>query len=171
MALAVGGVMLISLSGQQLTSGGAIGNLLILGGVFCCALYTVLARDSHHTTNPLVAVALQQTFAFLMAVAILPLEIGRNPVAVLSHIDGATWIWAPVTGIIYYALAFWFYLQGLARTRVTVAGIFINLIPLFGISAAYFILGERLVTTQWIGTMTILLVVFCLLGQQDRREA
>jgi hypothetical protein len=37
----------------------------------------------------------------------------------------------------YYAAAFWFYLRGLSCVRASVAGGFINLIPVFGIATAY----------------------------------
>jgi len=171
-AIALCGVLLISFSGDAtMATGSFTGNLLILGGVLCCALYTVLAQRTQHIANPLVAVTLQQTFALLMALTILPLETLGTDGGGIVRIDRTMWFWAIVTGIIYYALAFWFYLQGLARTRATVAGIFVNLIPLFGISAAYLILGERLTPLQWLGATVIIGAVFLLLWRQDHMVA
>ena len=162
--IAMGGVVLVGISGTSSVSGGRLsGNLLILSGVLCCAFYTVLAQRSRHTAAPLTAVAIQQTFALLWALAILPLEIRGNSILLWFSFDIVSWLWAVASGIIYYALAFWFYLQGLARVNATIAGQFINLIPIFGIGAAYLVLAERLSPNQWIGAIIILLSVFAIL--------
>jgi drug/metabolite transporter (DMT)-like permease len=71
--------------------------------------------------------------------------------------------WGTVSGLMYYAAAFWFYLTGLRSVPATVAGGFLNLIPVFGITTAYVFLGERLSLTQWAGATTILLSVVALL--------
>lgn len=162
--VAIGGVILVGgFFTNQVAVGNVVGNLLILGGVLCCALYTVLARRMRATADPLSAIALQQTFALLWAVAIWPLELRSGQAVNLLQLDLMSWFWAGVSGIIYYALAFWFYLRGLARVNASVAGAFINLIPLFGVGSAYFFLEERLSPLQWIGAVAILFAVFAIL--------
>ncbi len=167
--VAMGGVILVGMAdANQLAGGRLTGNLLILGGVLCCALYTVLAQRARHAADPLVAVAVQQSFALLWALAILPLEIRSNSLNAWFSFDSGSWFWAMVSGIVYYALAFWFYLQGLARVSATVAGQFINLIPIFGVGTAYLFLQERLAPGQWLGACAILLAVFAILREQDQ---
>lgn len=170
--IAIGGVILVGgFATDQAAVGTMTGNLLILGGVLCCAFYTVLARSTRTTTDPLSAVALQQTFALLWAFAIWPLELRSEQAVNLFQLGLVDWFWAGLSGIIYYALAFWFYLQGLTRVSATLAGAFINLIPLFGIGGAYLFLAERLAPLQWIGAGAILLAVFAiLLWQEDATE-
>jgi drug/metabolite transporter (DMT)-like permease len=47
-------------------------------------------------------------------------------------------------------------------------GLFLNLIPIFGVAGAYLFLGERLTAVQWIGgTLILLAVVAVLRGQRD----
>jgi drug/metabolite transporter (DMT)-like permease len=161
---AISGVILISgfVTGDR-AKGNLSGNLLILGGVLCCAFYTVLAQRSGQDTDPLFTVALQQTFALVWAFVILPFEMNSDTLINLLELGILNWFWAGVSGVMYYALAFWFYLQGLARVRATMAGVFINLIPIFGVGGAFLFLGERLAPIQWIGAGAILLSVFAIL--------
>jgi drug/metabolite transporter (DMT)-like permease len=179
------GVVLIGGLGVGTTINGIlIGNLLILGGVLCCALYTVLVQYVGSEFDPLLTVALQQTFALLWALLIWPLELSigdplwalliwplelsiGDPVN-LAELGLSAWVWAGCSGIVYYALAFWLYLYGLKRVRASIAGAFINLIPFFGVSGAYLFLGERLSPIQWIGAWVILLSVFMILCGRGR---
>lgn len=69
-------------------------------------------------------------------------------------------------GLVYYALAFWLYLIGLKRVPASLAALFLNLIPIFGVSAAYLFLGEGLTIAQWSGALLILVAVAALLRLQ-----
>jgi drug/metabolite transporter (DMT)-like permease len=47
-------------------------------------------------------------------------------------------------------------------------GLFLNLIPIFGVGGAYLFLGERLTAVQWIGgTLILPAVVTVLRGQRE----
>ena len=77
------GVLLVSgiVGGGDLASASGYGAALIFGGVFCCALYTVLSgqnRIKHR--SPLPAVAIQQTVGLIWAIAIWPLEPQGDPI-------------------------------------------------------------------------------------------
>ena len=161
--VAISGVILISgLDTKHGSNGSLPGNVLILGGVLCCAFYTVLTRRIGQDFDPLVAVALQQTFALIWAFSMLPFELTINHLVSLFQLDAGYWFWAASSGVLYYALAFWLYLTGLKQLNAVTAGAFINLIPIFGISSAYVLLGERLTIVQWIGAGAILLSVFAI---------
>jgi drug/metabolite transporter (DMT)-like permease len=136
-----------------------LGNALVLAGVFCCALYTVLTRRTMAQLDPIAVVALQQTVAFIWALLIWPIELSNAGTISLATISPGAWAWAAASGIFYYALAFWFYLTGLRKTPASLAGLFLNLIPIFAIGGAYIFLGERLVAVQWIGAFLILAAV------------
>jgi drug/metabolite transporter (DMT)-like permease len=164
----VGGVFIGGLGVGTVTNGILLGNLLILGGVLCCALYTVLVQYVRSEVDPLHIVALQQTFAFLWALVILPLELRSGTSVNLADLGFSTWFWAGFSGVVYYALAFWFYVHGLKRVNTSIAGTFINFIPIFGVSGAYLFLGERLSPMQWMGAGVILLSVFIILRGPNR---
>jgi drug/metabolite transporter (DMT)-like permease len=166
--LAIIGVMLVARIdlGAEETSL-LLGNGLILIGVACCALYTVLTRRMVTDLNPLLVVVLQQTLALAWALAIWPAEWARGSDLGLTTISPATWGWAALSGVLYYALAFWCYIIGLKQLPASTVGLFLNLIPIFGIGGAYLFLSERLTAVQWIGgTLILLAVVMVLRGQR-----
>jgi drug/metabolite transporter (DMT)-like permease len=143
-----------------------LGNGLILTGVACCALYTVLTRRMVTNLDPLLIVVLQQTLALVWALAIWPLEWAREGAVSLTAISPASWGWAALSGVLYYALAFWCYIIGLKQMPASMVGLFLNLIPIFGVGAAYVFLGERLTLVQAIGGALILVAVVMVLRWQ-----
>ena len=140
-----------------------LGNALVLAGVFCCALYTILTRRTVGELDSILVVALQETAALLWALVIWPIELLHVGRVGLTAISTSSWAWAAASGIFYYALAYWFYVLGLRKTSATVAGLSLNLIPIFGVGGAYIFLGERLIATQWIGAIIILCAVFSIM--------
>jgi drug/metabolite transporter (DMT)-like permease len=144
-----------------------LGNGLILIGVACCALYTVLTRRMATNLDPLLIVMLQQTLALAWALVIWPLEWARGEAVGLTTISLASWGWAALSGVLYYALAFWCYIIGLKQMPASMVGLFLNLIPIFGVGGAYLFLGERLTLVQAIGGALILVaMVMVLRGQR-----
>ena len=169
-ALAIAGVAVaagLDISGGASTS--LLGNLLIVVGVCCCALYTVLTRRVVGDHSPLLIVALQQTAALVWALLIWPLEGWRAGGSGLTMVPLSFWLWGAAGGLVYYALAFWFYLIGLQRAPASLAAFFLNLIPLFGIGGAYLFLGERLAPAQWLGAIVILAAVVAMVRLQHQQ--
>ena len=112
---------------------------------------------------PLLTVALQLTMGLAWAAAIWPLELRDDPVEHVLALPPGDLVGGAISGLMYYAAAFWFYLNGLRSVRASFAGAFLNLTPVFAIATAYVFLGERLTHSQWAGAVTILLSVFALL--------
>jgi drug/metabolite transporter (DMT)-like permease len=159
------GVLLVSgiVGGGDLASASGHGAALILGGVLYCALYTVLSRRIASSIDPLPAVALQQTVGLIWAIAIWPLEPQGDPINGVVGLSQRELLGGALSGLMYYAAAFWFYLKALRSVPATTASIFLNLTPVFGVASAYTFLGERLTLSQWTGAATILLSVLALL--------
>lgn len=149
------------------------GNLLTLAGVGCCALYTVLTRREAESFAPLPVVALQQTCAWVWALIIWPIEWLSGDAVSVAAIGSNVWIWAAASGVTYYGLAFWFYITALKKTSASLAGLFLNLIPIFGVGGAYLFLNERLTAVQWAGAGMILAAVVSIvrLGNPATRAA
>ncbi|HXV98692.1 MAG TPA: DMT family transporter, partial [Anaerolineae bacterium] len=166
--LAIIGVFLVIGVNTSIDSSGSFsGNLLILAGVCCCALYTVLTRRDASTLDPVLLLAVQETAALLWALLIWPLELWSAEMTRLTAISSSAWFWAVASGIVYYALAFWFYIIGLKRIPASLAGFFLNLIPIFAVGGAYLFLAERLAAVQWAGTVLILVAVMAMLRFQN----
>lgn len=159
-AVALAGVFLVIGAGASLAGGGAwLGNGLVILGIFCCAFYTVLARRAVVQIDALLLIALQQTVALGWALAIWPVEWSGDLLASLAMVSSGRWGWAVASGVVYYALAFWFYITGLRQIPAGQAALFLNLIPIFGVGSAYLFLGERLALIQGLGAGLILAAV------------
>jgi len=74
-------------------------------------------------------------------------------------------LYAALSGVVQYALAFWLYLIGLKTLSAGAAALWLTLIPIFGVSGAYLWLGE-------IPTVPMLLGMALILGAVNagRRE-
>lgn len=174
--LGTAGVLLVSGLAMEIIQGmparqGSFGALLILTGVFCCAVYAVIARSQ--TADPLSAVAIQQTVALSWSLAIWPIEVDSEVRTVLSVIPANELIKAVLSGLLYYAAAYWLYLHALRLMPASIVGSFFSLIPLFGVVGAYFLLGERMTSIQWTGALLILAAVailLWLLAQADKKS-
>lgn len=162
---AAGGVVLVSglIEGGDLRANNIAGPGLILAGVLCCALYTVLMRRLASTYDPLAATAVQQTAGMLWAAAIWPFE-GHGGQGALAAIPNEVLAAGALSGFMYYGAAFWLYLSALRSVSATTAGIFLNLTPFFGIATAWIVLGERLTPLQWAGGAVIITSVIVLLA-------
>jgi drug/metabolite transporter (DMT)-like permease len=117
--------------------------------------------------NPLLLVTLQQTVALVWALLIWPVELFNSGITPLAVLTSNMWLWAVISGIVYYALAFWFYIIGLKDTSASVAGLFFNLIPIFAVGGAYLFLGERLAPVQWLGAALILAAVVAIARRHE----
>ena len=152
LASAMAGVALIigaPSQGDSLT-----GVVLTFLAVLACALYSILLRRMNLTDGTLPVVFLQQTSALAFAVVVLFIApgpslgtINATPSQVASAI---------VAGALYYGVAFLLYVAGLRRTSAARAGMFLTLIPVFGLLFSALLLGEALDTGQFLGSIVVI---------------
>lgn len=157
LVVAFGGVLLVVV--ESGSAGAPLGVVLTLAGVGACAMYTVLCSATLADDPTLAVVMVQQVFALAFAVALLTGAVVMGRSASLAEVSSTGWISALTSGILYYGVAFWFYLSGLRHVPAAVAGTFLNLIPVVGVTAGYLVLGERLGGRQWLGALTVLAAV------------
>lgn len=160
--VAVAGMLLVIY--QPDSTGSFLGVTLTLAGVACCAAYTVVARrrlDTAASTAPIVAA--QQVhvlgFALVLVAALWVLGGTVRP----DQVTLAGWTSAVGSGVLYYGLAFWFYLSALRHVPASFAATSFYLIPVFGVTGAFLLLGERLDAAQWLGAAIVLVAVFAIL--------
>ena len=132
-------------------AGEPLGVAFTVAGVAACAIYTVLSSCLLVEASSLSVVLVQQVAAFVFALVLFSGALVVGEVGSLSNVSPTGWASAVVAGVLYYAVAFWFYINGLRRVRPAVAGMFLNLIPLFGLAASRVLLDERLSGRQWVG--------------------
>jgi probable blue pigment (indigoidine) exporter len=157
MVAAMLGVILVV--AQAGVGGDVLGVALTLAGVGACAVYTVICRKLLVEDSALTVVLLQQACALAFAVTLFVAVQVVGGVTGLGEVSARAWVIAITSGVLYYAVAFCFYLAGLRNVSAATAGLFLNLIPLFGIGAAYLLLGEHLTGRQWLGAAIVVVSV------------
>ncbi len=73
----------------------------------------------------------------------------------LGSVSGWGWIGTVASGALDYAVAFGFYLAGRGHVSASIAATFLTLIPVFGISVSYLMLGEHLGVRQRTGAVLV----------------
>ncbi|MCE9623753.1 MAG: DMT family transporter [Actinomycetia bacterium] len=164
----VGVVLVVAQPGIRLSTSGVV---LTVAGVAACAVYTVLSSQYLGEHSTLGVVLLQQSSALGFAVFLGIGGLLTGHAGSLADVSLTGWASALAAGALYYGVAFWFYVNGLRSCSPTVAGLFINLVPVFGVSSAALLLGERLATRQWIGSMLILAAVTAVAVMQSKRPS
>ena len=139
-------------------SGSLTGCLLILAGVLCCAMYAAVTRLIAASGSVLALVFYQHATALGFA-AIFALTAGNRPLEAWTLAPPGARALASLSGVLYYGVAYYLFVGALRRVPASEAGVFINLVPVFGLIAAYFLLNERLTVTQWLGAGVVLLAM------------
>ena len=163
--LAVGGMLLVVYDPTS-AGGQVVGVALTLAGVACCAAYTVITRrfipDARETSQVVLA---QQAYGLVLALglAVVVGSLGGNLVpTTISPLGVASGV---LSGLLYYAAAYWLYLGALRRVPASIAAASFYLIPIVGVTGGALLLGERLGVSQWIGALIVLVAVLGILGR------
>ena len=69
------------------------------------------------------------------------------------------WLLAAASGLVQYALAFSLYMAALKTIRASLAGSFLNLVPLFGFAGASLFLHEAISWQQLLGAAITVVAV------------
>ena len=118
------------------------GDLLLVGGALTWALYTVLLRWRPADIAPL---------AFLGAAIVGGIVLLMLPLYLIELASGRIAVWNAATGagMVYFAvfpsiLSYLFWSRGVQQVGANRAGLFLYLVPVFGIVLAITFLGEQL---------------------------
>jgi len=164
-AVALSVVILVVL--REEGGGAPIGVILTLAGVAACAFYTVISCKWITTEGTIEVVTVQQAAALVFAL-VLALVVAAVTGTRLPDASATAWASAVTSGILYYGLGFWLYLTGLRHVPAVWAGLFLTLIPLFGILAGRLLLDEELSPRQWFGGLLIVVAVVAIAGRLAR---
>ncbi|MCI0347306.1 MAG: DMT family transporter [Chloroflexi bacterium] len=159
-AAAAGAVLVIG----RPEGGQLVGVVLTIAGVGCCAVYTVVCRRFIPASDGTAPVVLaQQAHALLFIVPVVGafgLAGGEVGLASMTTAGLASGI---LSGVLYYAAAYWLYLSALRDVPASIASTAFYLIPVFGLAGANVVLGERLEPQQWLGAALILTALLTIL--------
>lgn len=156
-ALGFGGVVLVSglLSGQTEGTSDFLGISFLFVAVLLCAVYTVYSRLIGGDVDALALVTVQQTAGLGWAAALAHFATDSSIFAAIREIPPHELWGAVVSGVFYYAAAYWLYLSALGRVSAATAGASFNIIPVVTIAVAFVFLDERLNWLQLVGSALI----------------
>jgi drug/metabolite transporter (DMT)-like permease len=169
--VAVAGIVLVIYEPTAI-GGQLVGVALTLVGIACCAGYTVITRrflpEAQETSQ---VVLWQQGYGLALAIGLLVVIalLGGSLVPITLTPIGLTS--AVLSGVLYYAGAYWLYLGALRRVPASVAAASFYLIPIVGVAGGVLLLGERLGAVQWIGAAMVLISVVAILTRSTSAAA
>jgi drug/metabolite transporter (DMT)-like permease len=169
-AVAVSGLLLVAY--QPGTAGNALGVGLTVAGVLCCAIYTIVTRRwiaASDSTAPVVLA--QQAHALAVALLVVVVLWLAGGAVRPEAVSGLGWASAIGSGVLYYGLAYWFYLSALRNVPASFAAASFYLVPVFGVAASFVLLDERLEPGQWLGVAIVSLAVIGILRRMESRSA
>lgn len=160
--VAMFGCLLVVTRGEVhlLTSGAVgVGELLILGCVVLWSAYTFIGRRVNQHISPLAATfgACLTGWAMLTVAALFD---GSLFALDALHVDGIASI--VFLGALGTALSFTWYAAAVRDIGPTRAGMFINLVPVFGVLLGAMLLRERLAIASYLGGAIVILGVLTL---------
>ncbi|MBM7615660.1 DMT family transporter [Alkaliphilus hydrothermalis] len=142
-----------------------LGSLLMIGASLSWVVYTILSKrlDGKY---PTLYLSYQQNFyGAIFLIPFVLLEKNRwQPISLVS--------WGNIIylALICSALCYYLYLYALKNLGPTKTNVYINLMPLIGVMAAFLILGEKLYLMQLAGGFFILLGIYVVnhLGEKPK---
>lgn len=165
--VAIAGMLLVVY--QPGIGGSALGVLLSLAGVACCAIYTVATRRWLPSADSTAQVVLaQEAHALVFTSALVAGAAVLGGPGVPIGVTAAAWIGAVASGILYYAVAYGFYLSALRQVPASIAAASFYLIPVFGVAGGILFLGEQLQALQWVGAVLVLVATGAVLLRSTR---
>ncbi len=138
-----------------------LGNLLELGAMAASGVYIILLKRLSDRYSPFFLTALQ---AFFGVILFLPFAFTGGDL-IAQELPTSVMLAILYLGTFVTFGGYFFYNWGIAKTSAVEASIYLNLIPVFGIALAFFILAERPSLFQ-IGMVGLIItgVLVCELG-------
>ncbi len=167
-SIAIAGLLLVSYGPtQDGETRSLIGNVLIVLSTMFAASYVVLSAKFADRYPAAVLAGSQQLVGLICATSIY--LVGRISGLVGPESTELTFglvAYAAASGVVQYAMAFWLYLIGLKYLSAGAAGLWLTLIPVFGVSGAYLWLHEVPTLTMLMGMALVIAAVY--LGRREK---
>jgi len=165
--LSFAGVAGLVLLGGEEGGGSIVGDLLVLGAAVTGAVYNLMARDLLQTRSALYVTAFQNLFGalFMLPIAVVEaLLVGvRTPTS--SACLGVAYLSVFSSVLAYLLLNYAF-----RFLEASLVAVFVNLIPVVGVAAAYALLGERFTIGQAVAAAVVVAGVWVASGERGGRR-
>ncbi|HET7551520.1 MAG TPA: DMT family transporter [Gemmatimonadaceae bacterium] len=153
--LSIAGIALVMMGGAAQTAGGStlLGNLIVLTGAFCWALFTVLLEPFTHR------VSLVDISALTLVGGAVPLVAFSSPALLATRwaaVRPLTWAAIAYSGIGSLVIAYLFWYRGVRLIGPTRTAIYSNLQPVIALLVSWVLINEVPTAWQGVGAATII---------------
>lgn len=124
------------------------GEALLLGSVLGWVVYTLIGRRVLGRISALATTTYAALFGTAMLVAGALFE---QPWRELAALPARGWLAIAYLGVLGTVVAFLWYYEGVQRIGASRTGIFINLVPVFGVAFSAVLLGEPVLASMVVG--------------------
>lgn len=153
-ALSLGGVALIVAGTGKGTS--SLAGYLFMGlAALCWVVYAFITKRVSGRYGQVAVTFWQTLFGLAGFVPFALAESGSWHVPSTAAVLNILYL-----GIFCSALGYWFYIMALDSLGPGASSVFINLIPVVSVIAAFFVMGDRLGTAQWVGAIVTIAGVY-----------
>ncbi|MBO9540346.1 DMT family transporter [bacterium] len=153
LVVAFAGVALVVASKGAVGGASLLGPLLLLGAPFFMALGGILSKIVNRAVPPLFSLAIG---LWAVTIGLLPLLPATRLPGVLGTLSPSTWGAILFIAVACTALAYALWYWGFTKMPAAKAGAFAYLTPLFGLGAAFVVLGERPTPLQAAGIALVI---------------
>ena len=163
---AISGLIVATLGAALVVGGGQVdpvaypqrllGDLLLLGGAVCWAIYTVLGTITARYGSSLAALA---TSTIIGAILLFPLGFLEHGYADVGTWTLGTWLAEGYVTVVQAVFSFVLFFWAVGRYGASLASLTSYLVPLGTLALAIIVLGERPAPLQWVGGAVILVGV------------
>jgi drug/metabolite transporter (DMT)-like permease len=163
-AIAIVGLIIVVDPAGAVSSSRLTGDLILVGGSVCWAVYTILGRRATARFDPLLATTYASVVGALMLAPFSVTGWGK-----LVHAGASTWLAVLYLAPLGTVLAFVLYYDGVHSLGAAKASAFTLLVPVFGVSLSILVLGEPLRAGLAVGGVIVLAGLW--LVQRPSRQA
>ena len=141
----------------QISWGNLRGEMMILAGNICWAVYTVLAKPLLDRMSPLKLTAITMAIGTM---GYLPFSLGQIFSPNTAAVPKQGWAALFYSGLFALVISYVIWYASVKRVGNTKTAIYSNITPIITVILSYFFLGERLTFLQGVGALIILVGVY-----------
>ncbi|CAM3914179.1 DMT family transporter [Kibdelosporangium persicum] len=145
-----------------------VGDMIILGGNLAAAIYVILAAKVAPTVDSLSMTSYQFLWGVLLSLPFAVFQWSTGAEAVPVDVSWHFWVVAAMIGGVGFAGSFLVYNYVIKFIPAGLAGVTLNLVPLFGVLTAIIFLGEHL--TFWTIAGGIAVIAGIMMFPGDKKE-
>jgi drug/metabolite transporter (DMT)-like permease len=152
-ALSIAGIYLVVGRGASVTSGHLAGDLLMVGGVICWAVYTVGAGRLMARHSPLGVTGVSMAIGTVVYVLIAAPSMRTVN---WGGVSATTWVALAYSAVFAIVIAYMIWYTAVQRIGGTRTSIYSNLVPIVALAVAVFWRGEPLGKAKLAGAALVL---------------